>query len=139
MFSHNYLKNVDNYPNINCPAVDKVREYQHQLDMFENAATYLCEESDVDPWSKEDHGQLIAAGCILAKKAYNCHCHGNNAHKNIFRDLLTIGATQSNLTSRIEECKKKERSIFESRAIEDNSLYAQFRRPNKTRRQYVSA
>lgn len=130
--SQNKLKHVEDYPNVNCPATDKIIQYQSQLDMFETAATYLCEKSDVDNWSRDEHGQLIASGCIVAKKGFNCHCHGSRPHKNIFRDLLTIGATQSNLTSRITECEKMEKQMFENRAIEYNTIYAQFR--DKSRR-----
>lgn len=122
----NKLRHVEDYPREGCPAVNKIKMYQRQLDMFATISDFLCYESHIDTWSREHYGQLIAASCILSKKAYNCHCHGNDPHKNIYGDLLTIRATQSKLTSRALECMKKEEELFENNIIEENTIYAKF-------------
>lgn len=122
----NKLRHVENYPNEGCPAPNRTQIYSRQLEMFTILSNFLCFEAHVDSWSREHYGQLLASACILSRKAYNCHCHGTDPHKNIFRDLLTIKATQSNLTSRAALCTKKQEELFENSIIEENTIYARF-------------
>lgn len=129
--SENKLEHIEKFINTDCPVVDKREEYGAQLKLFETTSEYLCNQSHIDPWSRDHYGQLIAAGCILSKKAYNCHCHGGWPHKNIYRDLLTIANTQTNLTARIEACKHKTSKLFEQKQIEDSTIYARFYAKNK--------
>lgn len=104
----NKLRALDNFKNTECLGPNNTAEYSQQLEMFDNASEYLCHNSIVDgvDWSRSHYGQLIAAGCMVTKMAYNCHCHGNYPHKNILRDLMTIKATQANFTMRLQECDK---------------------------------
>lgn len=124
--SENKLRNVYDFVNTDCPTQDKISTYVQELDLFETATTYLCENAHLDSWSREHYGQLIASACILSKKAYNCHCHGSRPHKHIYRDLLTIHATDVNLTRRAEECQRQEVQLFSNRLLYDNTIYAKF-------------
>lgn len=119
----NKLSSIYGHTNTDCPGKDLTTKYAVELDLFDTASEYLCRNSYLDAWSREHYGQLIASGCILAKQAFNCHCHGDKPHKNIYRDLLTTGVTQSNLTGRIEECKKQNMIKVENQVSEKNTLY----------------
>lgn len=122
----NQLRCVDNFQNTDCPTTDKRELFGQKLELVETTSEFLCSKSHLDSWSREHYGQLIASACILSKKAYNCHCHGPLPHKHIFRDLLTIRATNANMTTRFEQCAKVERQLFSNREREETTLYAEF-------------
>lgn len=93
--NHDQVDGLEKYTTTACPAetINLDRNQEEQVDLLNVFSQHLFERAKGDNWPKDKLTRLVASGCLLARKMFNCACTTQSAHKFVIFDKLTRQVT----------------------------------------------